>query len=790
MAGVWAWARADLRRRWGGVVFLAVLIGLVGAVTLTAVAGARRTATSLDRLVEAVDFRDAIFQGEDASDLDRLATLPFVERIIPVEQYLGLVEGSELDVGLLAGPPAWGRDFDRPVMKAGRLPRPSRPDEVMANSQLATTLGLRIGDSVTFQATAPDELRSYITGAEVYHGASGPAIELTVVGIGNAVEDRLDASGAALVGSQAFSHSFHARAGHFGGSDGLGSLAGIWLRGGANDANKLTEAVFKLFPRGHEAAAQPSAAIRQNADGALGTLNRAALIFALVTGVAGTLALTQALQRHLARAEDESLALTSLGLTRRQRSAGMVLAVLPAMVGGAIIAMLGAFAASPLTPFGLARKLDPDLGFQLDVPEVVLGAVVVVGVGLLVAGAVAWRCTRPMSRTRRFRLSHVAVLAGAGMPPALATGVRFSLEPGRGRATTPVKATLLGATLGVAGIVGAIAYSTSLDHLTNHPRQWGWTWDISFDLAETTATATADAVATEPGVAAVAVLSPADVNVGTLVQQAYALDVRSGSISVVTHAGRLPASPDEITIGSRLAARLRRTVGDTLTADAPDGPHELTVVGIGSMYTGEGALGDDVILTPAGLQAIAVSHDTPSLLVNVEPGRDVRAFADDLARRYPDQITSSAYSFPRPPPEVTNVAAVRAVPRALVAFFALLAFAGVGHALVTAARRRSGDLAILRALGFRPRQASAAIHVQAAVVSVIGVVAGIAAGLVAGRAAWGLLAEDVGIQGGYLVRASLVAVVLVLVLLVLQAVAVVPAHRAARVRPLEALRVE
>jgi ABC-type lipoprotein release transport system permease subunit len=353
-----------------------------------------------------------------------------------------------------------------------------------------------------------------------------------------------------------------------------------------------------------------------------------------------------------------------------------------------------------------------------------------------------------------------------------------------------VKATLLGATLGVAGIVGAIAYSTSLDHLTSHPRQWGWTWDVQFDLAESTAATTADAVAKEPDVAAAAIMTSADVQLGTLVRQAHALDVRSGSIVVPTHTGRLPTSPDEITIGNRLAADLDVGVGDTLTAAAPDGHHELTVVGIGNLYPTDGALGDDVILTPSGLRAIAVSHDTPVLLVNVATGRDPRTVANELPQRYQDELAASAYSFPRRPPEVTNVAAVRAVPRALVAFFAVLALAGVGHALVTAARRRSRDLAILRALGFRPGQASTAIHAHAGVVSIIGLLAGIALGLVAGRAAWALLATDVGIQGGYLVRAGVVAVVLLLVLAVMQVVAVVPAHRAAHVRPVEALRAE
>ena len=50
----WFLARAGARRRaWPGVA-LAMVVGLTGAVALTAWAGARRTATSYERLSEAV----------------------------------------------------------------------------------------------------------------------------------------------------------------------------------------------------------------------------------------------------------------------------------------------------------------------------------------------------------------------------------------------------------------------------------------------------------------------------------------------------------------------------------------------------------------------------------------------------------------------------------------------------------------------------------------------------------------------------------------------------------------
>ena len=50
MATVWLTLRADLRHRWRALLGLALLLGLVGGVVLTAAAGARRTDTVYPRL--------------------------------------------------------------------------------------------------------------------------------------------------------------------------------------------------------------------------------------------------------------------------------------------------------------------------------------------------------------------------------------------------------------------------------------------------------------------------------------------------------------------------------------------------------------------------------------------------------------------------------------------------------------------------------------------------------------------------------------------------------------------
>ena len=74
-------------------------------------------------------------------------------------------------------------------------------------------------------------------------------------------------------------------------------------------------------------------------------------------------------------------------------------------------------------------------------------------------------------------------------------------------------------------------------------------------------------------------------------------------------------------------------------------------------------------------------------------------------------------------------------------FLVLLGVAALGHALVTAVRRRRGELAVLRAMGFTPRQTATTIFSQAATVAVVGLVIGIPLGVLLGRLSWRWVAD-------------------------------------------------
>src|SRR6185437_3147609 len=73
------------------------------------------------------------------------------------------------------------------------------------------------------------------------------------------------------------------------------------------------------------------------------------------------------------------------------------------------------------------------------------------------------------------------------------------------------------------------------------------------------------------------------------------------------------------------------------------------------------------------------------------------------------------------------------------------AVATLAHALFSAARRRRRELAVLKVLGFRRRQVSAAIAWQATVVAAIAIVIGMPLGIVAGRWGWRSFAAGLGV---------------------------------------------
>ena len=98
------------------------------------------------------------------------------------------------------------------------------------------------------------------------------------------------------------------------------------------------------------------------------------------------------------------------------------------------------------------------------------------------------------------------------------------------------------------------------------------------------------------------------------------------------------------------------------------------------------------------------------------------------------------------PPEVNHLRQIDWFLPTLAALLAVLALLAIGHALVTAVRRRRREFALLKTLGFDRRQVRTTVAWQATTLTAIGLVVGVPLGLLAGSYAWGLVANGLGVS--------------------------------------------
>lgn len=133
--------------RWGGLLAIVLLIGLVGGVAMGAVAGARRTQSSFPAFLASTHPSDLVVLHNDSANdsnqsdpafLRTLAALPQVKRVesttAPSEQVLGANGTPAQDATdrlfnssaqVLADVNGEFYDQDRPTVIAGRLANPA-----------------------------------------------------------------------------------------------------------------------------------------------------------------------------------------------------------------------------------------------------------------------------------------------------------------------------------------------------------------------------------------------------------------------------------------------------------------------------------------------------------------------------------------------------------------------------------------------------------------------------------------------------------------------------------------
>jgi ABC-type antimicrobial peptide transport system permease subunit len=110
--------------------------------------------------------------------------------------------------------------------------------------------------------------------------------------------------------------------------------------------------------------------------------------------------------------------------------------------------------------------------------------------------------------------------------------------------------------------------------------------------------------------------------------------------------------------------------------------------------------------------------------------------------------------------------------------------------VVTTVRRRSRELAVLRALGMTQQQSRVAVATHATLLGVIGILVGLPLGLALGRTVWRAVAHETPFQYIAPLAATTLAILVPATLLLANALAAVPGQMAARMRLAQVLRAE
>jgi hypothetical protein len=759
VSAAWFWCRRSLRLRLRAYAAVAVLLALLGGLTLASFAGARRTASAYPRFREAGRALDVQVNAGDfeAEHPDAAKRIPGVTG---TATYFGFLAAPVDDQGRpnvdFPGEAAGSFDGlyftrDRFVVTSGRLPDPSRPHEVAVNEHAARAQGIRPGQRFRIGVFDP-------AFEEAVYSDSPPQpvdqVEVTVVGVGlfpdEVVQDDTDRFPRVL-----FTPAFTARQRQYV----TYAWTGVEVEGGDAGVDRFKRAYLAALPPGAPASFRERADVTARTQEAVRPLAIALGVFGGLAALATLLLVGQALVRVVRADGDDLFVLRAIGAGPRLVSLVSLPGAAVALAAGVVGAVVVGVALSPFAPIGPLRRVEPDRGIALDWTVLGVGAAffgLALGAVCLVA-AVRQAPHRRQARTRlgvarRSRLA--GAFAGAGLPLPAVAGIRMALESGAGRTAVPTRAAIGGAVVAVVALVAALVFGTSLRALVDRPPLYGWDWDLTvldesgygdIDVAKAGEVLDADAgVAAWSGVYFQSVdLDGLDVPViGT---------VAGPPVAPPLLEGREIRSPGEVVLGRSTLETLGKEVGDTVVLAPGERDQPLRVVGvavfptIGPVLGSYTSLGDGALLTYDQIPGWdEISSGPKALFVRFDDDAD----HDATRTRLQDTLAGvgvfpgSAQPLPvQRPAEIVNYESMGTAPALLAGVLVLAAVVSLGLALASGVGRRRRDLSLLKALGFSRRQVSATVVWQASLIVATGLVVGVPLGIALGRWLWILFAE-------------------------------------------------
>lgn len=797
--------RAAIRSGWRAYVGAILLLGILGGMSMFAIAGARRTQSAYPRFLRAANVSTMAIDngGYDAKRISEIAAFPEVKSSRTYMAPFGGVMGPDgrpdfaVQAELLASVDGRYFDQDRFTPTSGRLPDIARVEEIVVNEAAAQRYGWKVGQSL--QLGMIDEKKVPESGP--LDAPIDMRIKATIVGVGlfteEVLQDETDAS-PLILGTPAFATKTMKYAQY--------AWQGLVLNGGDGDVEAV-RARNVGSSDGNEGISYAPRFIRvtavdtYHALAAERPLAISIALFGVIAGLAGLVLVGQAVVRQLQTERELRAVLRALGTPPWASAVAAVVTPVVVILSGTVLAVVVALLASPLMPVGRVRRVETARGFQADWAVLGFGAIVLISLLSAMAWFTALReepqrvISRGKAVTRRSRV--VGAAQAGGLSPSAVAGLRMSFEPGAGRTAVPVRSVMTSTIVAVVSIISAVTFGSSLHALVGHPRLYGWDWDatlmdnsgygsVNMEKAHKVLDADPDVVAWTGAFFGSGEVDGANIAL---------LGVTPGaSVHPPIVEGRSIESPDEIAIGSSTLQRLGKHVGDSVLVGK--NPHPLRVVGEVTLPTLGIVHGEHPSL---GVGAMVDYHLVPGYDRNQEYAGFVgpnalfvqfrkEAVVSRVLSRFgkvADLIGPHEMSVlgPQRPAEIVNTTDIGSSPRVLAGLLGLAALVTLGLGLGMSVRRRRRDLALLKALGFTSSQTAATVRWQATATIVVGLVVGVPMGVALGRVLWVLFARQLAVVPEASTPVVLILSIAAAALVLGNLVAAVPGRMAGRVSP-------
>ena len=824
--------RASFAGRWTSYLAVVLLIGLVGGLALASLAGARRTDSSFSTYLASTNpatlglfsrYDDpglGLNTGYDARIANAIAHLPLVERATTSVVFDGNINlnaikgvhlhltGGEEPPAILGSTDGEFTSMDRVTLIAGRMTNPKNLDEAMINGQAAQEMGLHIGSIIEIPFYTDAQNNSSNSPGKPFR-----IVKVKMVGEFIAQQDVIESDIAKLgssvvILSQALTRELAPKCS-------TGTETFLQLKGGDASAARVLSEVYKIDPIAQHFPSETTASFLPIAQQSISPEAVALGIFGGIAVLATLLIAGLMIGRLVRAGADELDTMRALGAHRTMLVGDELLGALVALTAGSLLAVIVAVGLSPLSPLGPVRPIYPDPGVSIDWTVLWWGLVALLAIlaslALFLASREVRRVTsRRLAPTWKREPPWIRSAANSGLPISAVTGIRFALEPGKGRNATPVRSAALGAVLAIAVLVTTITFGASLDSLVSHPSLYGWNWNYallaSFGGAE-------DLPAHQ-----IAVLLNEDHYIqhwsgvyftkATLDGQPVAMvAARPGApVAPPVLSGHGLDASNEVVLGETTLTQLHKRVGQTVAfSNGVSKPSTLRIVGTMTLpaLSKNAGLGQGALVATSkfptslfNLQDATIPGPNAILLrmrAGVNPGAAYRSLKeiDKKVNAIPAAagLAGGIVAVLRPS-EIVNFRSMGTTPTVLAAGLAVGAVVALGLTLAASVRRRRRELALLKALGFTQRQLSTSIAWQATVAAAIGCVAGIPLGIVIGRQLWILFARGINVVPSPTVPVLTVVLVGLGAIVFANLVAAIPGRSAARTSTALVLRAE